>query len=250
MLQSLHALTCVQRGWTTWTVGAVDKRVVGIVPIVMDLLNLSPVSTAVGQAAHGVGAEGIWHCMWVGPPQNLHHFWRSLGGWTFAFKDYYEMNLTSEFDSEAFDAMHQVVDPYGELRHCASLDTALSTAACTCPTHLLPYLPTHLLPHVYTLQLPAAVYRDRLTMPKLIICTGGDEFFQPDDSIFYWSQLKEPKFIRWATVSSIQCASPPHKCPMPFPPAAGRYRTQSTAVPDTLPASSLMHVPFTPPYCW
>lgn len=33
-------------------------------------------------------------------------------------------------------------------------------------------------------------------MPKLMICTGGDEFFQPDDSFFYWDQLKEPKFIR------------------------------------------------------
>jgi PhoPQ-activated pathogenicity-related protein len=32
-----------KRGWTTWTVGAVDKRVVGIVPIVMDLLNINKV---------------------------------------------------------------------------------------------------------------------------------------------------------------------------------------------------------------
>ena len=33
-----------QRGWTTWTVGAVDKRVVAIAPIVMDLLNMQTVS--------------------------------------------------------------------------------------------------------------------------------------------------------------------------------------------------------------
>ena len=33
----------LQRGWTTWTTGAVDKRVIGIAPIVMDLLNIHDV---------------------------------------------------------------------------------------------------------------------------------------------------------------------------------------------------------------
>ena len=120
------------------------------------------------------------------------------------------MNLTSEFDSEAFHTMHQVVDPYGEHRHCGSLETAVKTAITAASHHHSP-IRNHLLhttPPAY-----CSVYRDRLTMPKLIICTGGDEFFQPDDSIFYWSQLKEPKFIRWAAFSSIQCASRPHKWP-------------------------------------
>ena len=34
-----------QRGWATWTTAAVDKRVIGIIPIVMDLLNMSKVSS-------------------------------------------------------------------------------------------------------------------------------------------------------------------------------------------------------------
>lgn len=54
----------------------------------------------------------------VGLLQNLHHFWRALGGWTFAFKDYYEMNITSEIDSKAVDELHQVVDPYGQHAQC------------------------------------------------------------------------------------------------------------------------------------
>ena len=155
------------------------------------------------------------------PLQNLHHFWRALGGWTFAFKDYYEMNITSEIDSKAVYDLRQVVDPYGGYAQCRSrcegrtgvystigeyhpgpscsilpvhahtfvLSTTCPLPHCLCPTHPPP-------PHPPTLPLLTAVYRDRLTMPKLMICTGGDEFFQPDDSFFYWDQLKEPKFIR------------------------------------------------------
>ena len=33
-----------QRGWTTWIVGAIDSRVVGMVPTVLTCLNLVEVS--------------------------------------------------------------------------------------------------------------------------------------------------------------------------------------------------------------
>ncbi|KAH3871994.1 hypothetical protein DPMN_035209 [Dreissena polymorpha] len=73
-----------KRGWTTWTVGAVDKRVIAIAPMVMDLLDMQ---------------------------NNLHHYYRSLGGWTFAFDDYYALNFTKELDSPYIKAMAAIIDP-------------------------------------------------------------------------------------------------------------------------------------------
>jgi PhoPQ-activated pathogenicity-related protein len=43
-----------KRGWTTWTTAAVDKRVVAIVPIVIDLLNIVP------SFKHHYSAYGFW----------------------------------------------------------------------------------------------------------------------------------------------------------------------------------------------
>jgi PhoPQ-activated pathogenicity-related protein len=43
-----------KRGWTTWTTAAVDKRVVAIVPVVIDMLNIEP------SMQHHFGAYGFW----------------------------------------------------------------------------------------------------------------------------------------------------------------------------------------------
>ncbi|NLN91724.1 MAG: hypothetical protein GX130_00255 [Candidatus Hydrogenedens sp.] len=40
-------------------------------------------------------------------------------------------------------------------------------------------------------------YVDRLTMPKLIVNAGNDQFFLPDSSQFYWDTLEGPKWIRY-----------------------------------------------------
>ena len=40
-------------------------------------------------------------------------------------------------------------------------------------------------------------YRDRLTMPKLIINSTGDQFFLPDSWRFYWNDLAGPKYLRY-----------------------------------------------------
>ncbi|CAL1541759.1 unnamed protein product [Lymnaea stagnalis] len=73
-----------KRGWTTWTTAAVDKRVIGMVPTVMDLLNLQ---------------------------KNMHHHYRSLGGWTFEFEDYYNESVTYDLDSPNMPLMEAVIDP-------------------------------------------------------------------------------------------------------------------------------------------
>ena len=44
----------------------------------------------------------------------MHHHYRSLGGWTFAFKDYYELNITANLDTPEFNALQNIVDPYSK----------------------------------------------------------------------------------------------------------------------------------------
>lgn len=82
-----------KRGWTSWLVGAVDcptcpkiQALAPLVPIVPDLL------------------------------EDVHRQWKSYGGFTFAFKDYTDVNLTTQLDGDAFGQAMQIVDPinYGD----------------------------------------------------------------------------------------------------------------------------------------
>ena len=63
-----------KRGWTTWTTAAVDKRVVAIIPIVIDMLNIEPSFKhhfeAYGFWAPAVGDYAAMHIMdWTGTPE-------------------------------------------------------------------------------------------------------------------------------------------------------------------------------------
>jgi PhoPQ-activated pathogenicity-related protein len=73
-----------KRGWITWLTGATDDRVDAIAPIVMDMLNFTA---------------------------NVRHMYKSYGGWTFAFEDYYAMNLTETFDTPEFAVLGHYIDP-------------------------------------------------------------------------------------------------------------------------------------------
>ena len=40
-------------------------------------------------------------------------------------------------------------------------------------------------------------YRDRLTMPKYVVNSTGDQYFPPDSSKFYFDDLRGPKYLRY-----------------------------------------------------
>lgn len=74
-----------KRGWTTWTTAAVDRRVIAIVPAVIDLLNVEP---------------------------SFVHHWRAYGAWSEAVKDYYEQGIMDWMGTEQFRALMRIEEPY------------------------------------------------------------------------------------------------------------------------------------------
>ena len=77
-----------KRGWTTWTTGIFDDRVIAIVPVVIDLLNIIP---------------------------SFEHHWQSLGEWSPAIKEYVDEEIMDWQASEEFARMLELVDPYSYL---------------------------------------------------------------------------------------------------------------------------------------
>lgn len=115
-----------KRGWTTWLTPAVDSRVVAIVPIVIDTLNVE------ASALHAYRAYGFW------PP---------------ALEPYQKMGVMKYIGTPQFDSLVRIEDPYS--------------------------------------------YRDRITVPKLIVNATGDQYFTPDSSQFYYKGLLGRKYLRY-----------------------------------------------------
>lgn len=74
-----------KRGWTTWTIAAVDDRVVAIVPIVIDMLNLEP---------------------------SFKHHWRNYGFWAPAVDDYVQEGIMEWMGTPEFDRLLAITGPY------------------------------------------------------------------------------------------------------------------------------------------
>jgi PhoPQ-activated pathogenicity-related protein len=74
-----------KRGWTTWTTAAVDRRVVGIAPAVIDLLNVVP---------------------------SFNHHWEAYGAWSNAVKDYQEQGLLDRLNTPEFKALMRIEEPW------------------------------------------------------------------------------------------------------------------------------------------
>ena len=115
-----------KRGWTTWLTGAMDDRVVGIIPVVIDVLNADV---------------------------SMRHHFASYGFWAPSIGNYVQHRIMERMDHPRLETLYKLVDPY--------------------------------------------YYRHRLTMPKLILNSAGDQFFLPDSSQFYWDDLVGPKYLRY-----------------------------------------------------
>ena len=74
-----------KRGWTTWTTAAVDKRVVAISPMVIDMLNSI---------------------------KSFEHHYRAYGFYSPAVKDYEDMKIMTVSHAPQYQALMRLVEPY------------------------------------------------------------------------------------------------------------------------------------------
>jgi PhoPQ-activated pathogenicity-related protein len=115
-----------KRGWTTWSIGSTDRRVVAIIPMVFSMLNIE---------------ETV-----------MNHFRDMDGAYSFAFSPYWNEGLTREFYNPKTDGVWDVEDMFR--------------------------------------------YRERLRgVFKLEMVSSGDEFFLCDDSLQWWQEMPEPKYM-------------------------------------------------------
>jgi len=74
-----------KRGWTSWTTAAVDERVIGIAPVVIDMLNIKP---------------------------SFQHHWRCYGEWSPAVSDYVDHGIMDWMFTQEFRILMEIVEPY------------------------------------------------------------------------------------------------------------------------------------------
>jgi len=74
-----------KRGWTTWTTAIADDRVMAIIPIVIDLLNVIP---------------------------SFNHHWQVYGEWSPAIQDYIDEGIMDWQGSVEYARLLQIVEPY------------------------------------------------------------------------------------------------------------------------------------------
>ena len=90
-----------KRGWTTWTTAAVDKRVVAIIPIVIDVLNIEP--------------------------SMLHHY-AAYGFWAPSIGDYTAFRIMDWNGTPEYHALMKIVEPY-QYRHRFTMPKFLINAS-------------------------------------------------------------------------------------------------------------------------
>lgn len=73
-----------KRGWTTWLTGAMDSRVVGIIPMVIDVLNVN---------------------------QSMKHHFAAYGFWAPAIGNYVQHGVMRQMGNPRLEEMYDLVDP-------------------------------------------------------------------------------------------------------------------------------------------
>jgi PhoPQ-activated pathogenicity-related protein len=90
-----------KRGWTTWLTGAVDKRVVGIAPIVIDVVNANA---------------------------SMRHHFAAYGFWAPAVGNYVQHQIMQRMDHPRLESLYQLVDPFS-YRHRLTMPKLVLNAA-------------------------------------------------------------------------------------------------------------------------
>ena len=74
-----------KRGWTSWTTAAVDDRVISVVPIVIDMLNLLP---------------------------SFENHYKSYGEFSYAVQEYVDYDIHNWMSKDEFKVLMKYVEPY------------------------------------------------------------------------------------------------------------------------------------------
>ena len=74
-----------KRGWATWTTAIVDDRVIAIIPVVIDMLNVE---------------------------SSFNHHWRCYGAWSPAINDYINEGIMDWTGSKEYARLLELVEPY------------------------------------------------------------------------------------------------------------------------------------------
>ena len=74
-----------KRGWTTWCTAIADDRIMAIIPIVIDMLNVEP---------------------------SFNHHWKCYGAWSPAIGDYVHEGIMDWMGSREFERIMDIVEPY------------------------------------------------------------------------------------------------------------------------------------------
>jgi len=91
-----------KRGWTAWTAAAVDPRVVGVIPMVIDMLNFK---------------------------ESMAHHYRAYGRWAVSLSDYLRIGIEKYWHSERFEELLSIEEPY-YLRDRLQAPKFIVNAAC------------------------------------------------------------------------------------------------------------------------